>query len=277
MEIEIFIHSEDCEHCAPTLRFLSAVVGTLKSGLVKLKVHQLSKNKEAATKLKITANQVPVIILPSGCKITGSLSHDLIGTLACSLISQSNIPIQSVEKFELTKKDAPTLIMLTSAMIEYQAAYTQRRDRAYNFIIKESTKDIPVERYKQLALNTKILLLTNFDTHPSPQLYEWGLEDNVFLGHIIRDNMCFSGNLIVWRERANHITFFKLKHKESGDYEGTCSSLLAEGKKMMKEFFKPLFLTSSTINVDGNKGEGQNRIVATVKDVSNDLEYLLKK
>ncbi len=276
MEIEIYIHSDECDHCSPSFKFLTAVLSTLKTDKIKLKVHQVEKNKETAINNAIPINQLPVIVLPSGCKITGSLSHELIGTLVCSLLTGSKVPVQSSDKFDIDSKDASLLIELASAMIEYQAAYTIRRDRAYTFIIKESTKNVPLERYKELAQHTKIMLLTNFDERPDIKLYELGLDKNVFLGHIFRDNMVMAANLIIWRDRANHVTYFRLKRTNS-KYTGECSTLLGDGKKTIKTFFKPLFMTASTINNEGHSGEGQNRIVASVKEVSTDLNRLLKK
>jgi hypothetical protein len=161
-------------------------------------------------------------------------------------------------------------------MIEYQAAYTLRRDRSYLFIIKEGTERIPIERYEQLSKNTKMMVLTNFDNKPNSELYELGLDQNVFLGHIIRDNIILAANLIIWRERSNHVSFFRVK-VDGDKYIGTCSCLLGDGKKMIRDFFKPLFLTSSTIDVGGTKGTGQNRIVANVKEISNDLDQLLRR
>jgi len=277
MEIEIFIHQEDCDHCQPTLKFLTAVVSALKTQEVKIIVHQVSKNRESAVKKGIPLNQLPAILLPSGCIIAGPLSHDLIGVLVCSLLSKSRVPIQSLDNFELGKKEAPLLIELASAMIEYQAAYTLRRDRSYLFIIKEGTEQIPIKRYEQLSKNTKMMVLTNFDKDPSSDLYELGLDQNVFLGHIIRDNIIWAANLIIWRDRANHVSYFKVRKVDGEKYIGNCSCLLGDGKKMIKDLFKPLFLTSSTIDVGGVKGTGQNRIVANVKEVSNDLEQLLKR
>ncbi|MHA1302830.1 MAG: hypothetical protein ACTSPI_03900 [Candidatus Heimdallarchaeaceae archaeon] len=277
MELEIFIHDETCENCKSLLSFMSAVINSVKSNDVKLIVHQANKGTKSMAKYNINPKQLPVIVLPSGCKIGGSPSHDLIGTLACSLISNSKVPVQSVEKFELDKKEGPLLIELTSAIVEYQAAYTLRRERSYTFIIRESTKDVPIKRYEKLSEDTTLFLMTNFESSPSPKLYEFGLKNNVFLGHIIRDNITLAANLIVWRNRANHITYFRVRKDSEGNYVGTCSSLLGDGKKMIKTFYKPLFLTSSTVNVEGNKGESQNRIVANIKEVSAELDLLLKK
>ncbi|MEE9410611.1 MAG: hypothetical protein V3V41_06760 [Candidatus Heimdallarchaeota archaeon] len=277
MEIEIFIHEENCDHCKPTLKFLSAVLGALKTQEVKLKVHQVSKSRDSAEKKGIPLNPLPAILLPSGCIISGSLSHDLIGVLVCSLLSKSKVPIQSIDKFELNKKEAPLLLEIASAMIEYQAAYTLRRDRSYTFIVKESTDWIPLDRYQQLAKKTKIMVLTDFESKPNSMLYELGLDSNVYLGHIIRDNIVLAANLIIWRDRANHISYFRVKRSDGDKYTGACSCLLGDGKQMIKEFFKPLFLTSATINSDGSKGTGQNRIVANVKEVSNDLDQLLRR
>ena len=277
MDIEIFIHEENCDHCKPTLKFLTAVISALKTQDIKLKVHQIAKSKDAAEKKGISLNNVPAIILPSGCVITGSLSHDLIGVLICSLLSKSKIPIQTIDKVELNKKEAPLLMELASAMIEYQAAYTLRRDRSYTLVIKELTDQVPLERYKQLAKNTKIMILSNFDKTPNSKLYELGLDSNVYLGHIIRDNITLAANLIIWRDRANHVSFFRVKRSEGDKYIVSCSCLLGDGKQMIKEFFKPLFLTSATIDSDGTKGIEQNRIVASVKEVSNDLEQLLRR
>lgn len=277
MEIEIFIHEENCDHCQPTLKFLTAVISALKTQEVKVIVHQVSKNRESAEKKGIPLNQLPAILLPSGCIIAGPLSHDLIGVLICSLLAKSRIPIQSIDKFELSKKEAPLLIELASAMIEYQAAYTLRRDRSYLFIIKENTDQVPIGRYRQLSNNTRMMVLTNFETKPSSELYELGLDPNVFLGHIIRDNIILAANLIIWRDRSNHVSFFRVKKSEGDKYIGTCSCLLGDGKHMIREFFKPLFLTSATIDVGGKKGTGQNRIVANVKEISNDLDQLLRR
>ena len=243
----------------------------------KLKVHQISKSRDAAEKRGISINNVPAIILPSGCVITGSLSHDLIGVLICSLLSKSKVPVQSIDKVEVSKKEAPLLMELASAMIEYQAAYTLRRDRSYTLVIKESTDQVPLERYKQLAKNTKIMILSNFEQKPSSKLYELGLDTNIYLGHIIRDNITLAANLIIWRDRANHVSYFRVKRSEGDKYIVSCSCLLGDGKQMIKEFFKPLFLTSATIDSDGTKGVEQNRIVASVKEVSNDLEQLLRR
>ncbi|MHA1199520.1 MAG: hypothetical protein ACTSQF_09365, partial [Candidatus Heimdallarchaeaceae archaeon] len=259
MEIEIFIHEENCDHCQPSLKFLTAVISALETEEVKLFIHQVSKNRESAEKKGIPLNQLPAILLPTGCIIAGPLSHDLIGVLVCSMLAKSKVPIQSIDKFELSKKEAPLLMELASAMIEYQAAYTLRRDRSYLFIIKESTDDTPIERYEQLSKNTKMMVLTNFDTKPSSKLYELGLDSNVFLGHIIRDNIILAANLIIWRDRSNHVSFFRVRKVEGDKYVGTCSCLLGERKKMIREFFKPLFLTSSTIDDGGIKGTGQNR------------------
>lgn len=276
MQIEIFIHEENCEHCEPTLKFLSAVIGALKTQEIKLIVHQVLKNKDTAIKKGIPLNPLPAILLPTGCIISGSLSHDLIGVLICSLLAKSKVPIQTIDKFELSKKEAPLLMDFASAMIEYQAAYTLRRERSYTLVIKESTEDVPLERYRQLSENSKMMILTNFEKKPDSDLYELGLKSNVYLGHIIRDNIVLSANLIIWRERANHISFFRIKRKGE-KYEGTCSCLLGDGKHMIKEFFKPLFLTSATISPSGSKGTGQNRIVASVKEVSADLDQLLRR
>ncbi len=277
MDIEIFIHEENCDHCKPTLKFLTAVISALKTQDIKLKVHQISKSRDAAEKRGISINNIPAIILPSGCVITGSLSHDLIGVLICSLLSKSKFPIQSIDKVELNKKEAPLLMELASAMIEYQAAYTLRRDRSYTLVIKESTDQVPLERYKQLAKNTKIMILSNFEQSPDLKLYELGLDSNVYLGHIIRDNITLTANLIIWRDRANHVSYFRVKRSDGDKYIVSCSCLLGDGKQMIKEFFKPLFLTSATIESDGTKGIEQNRIVANVKEVSNDLEQLLRR
>ena len=277
MDIEIFIHEENCDHCKPTLKFLTAVISALKTQEIKLKVHQITKSKDAAEKRGISLNNLPAIILPSGCLITGSLSHDLIGVLICSLLSKSKVPVQSIDKVELNKKEAPLLMELASAMIEYQAAYTLRRDRSYTLVIKESTNQVPLERYKQLAKNTKIMILSNFENNPNAKLYELGLDPNVYLGHIIRDNITLAANLIIWRDRANHVSYFRVKRSEGEKYILSCSCLLGDGKQMIKEFFKPLFLTSATIDSDGTKGVEQNRIVANVKEVSNDLDQLLRR
>jgi len=277
MIVELFIHEESCDHCKSTLNFLSAVFSSLRRQNIKLHVHEVSKNKETALKKKIPINQLPVILLESGCQIVGALSHDLIGVLVCSLLSKSKVPVQSAERIELGKKEGPTLLELASALIEYQAAYSLRRDRSYTFIVKESTDQVPIARYQKLAQYTKIMILTNFEKKPSPKLYELGLNENVYLGHIIRDNITMAANLIIWRERANHITYFRVKRQENGKYVGNCSSLLGDGKKIIRDFYKPLFATSSIINSDGGKGLEQNRIVASVKEVNQDLENLLKK
>ncbi len=274
---EIFIHDEQCEQCKAVLTFMTAVIGTVKSNEVKLVVHKINNDPTRLSKYNIDYNLLPVIVLPSGCKISGPLTHDMMGTLACSIISKSKVPVQSVEKFELNKKEAPLLINLASAVIEYQSVYTFRREKSYTFIIKESTKDVPIKRYESLAEDTNLFIMTNFEANPSPKLYEFGLKPNVYLGHIIRDNITIAANLIVWRNRANHITYFRVKRDSDGNYEGTCSSLLGDGKKMIKNFYKPLFLTSSTVNVDGNKGESQNRIVANVKEISTEIDTLIGK
>ena len=277
MELELYIHSETCDHCKPMLSFMSSIIESVNNDDVKLIVYQSDKSTKSFAKNNIDPNDIPVIVLPSGCKIRGPVTHEMIGTLACSLISSSKVPVQSVERFEISKKNAKLLINVTSAIIENQSAYTLRREKSFTFIIKESTRDVPIKRYTKLSDDTTIFLMTNFEAKPSPKLYEFGLKDNVFLGHIIRSNISLTANLIVWRSRASHITYFRIRRDSDGNYIGTCSCLLGEGKKMLRDFYKPLFLTSSTINVEGNKGESQNRIVANVKEINNELEEYLKK
>jgi len=166
------------------------------------------------------------------------------------------------------------MMYLASAFLEYQ---TQIRSTTENFLllIRGSTDDFNTKQLIKYAQNgTKVFLLTNFENGSQREkLSKLGTEPNILYGHIMRTNINMGIILTVRKGRPFFGSFMRTKQTEDGKWVGKWSPLLHDTVKELKDFYVPLFLTSSPVHLDGMIPEGEtNRLIAKVKDNIEDIK-----
>ena len=276
LQIDLFVNDVNCPHCEPVATAVHSVASRFTKKEVKVVTHELSAKDQQKKAAEMDVVSAPTIIFPNGAKVSGVHISDMIGSIAYALISDRTETTNEGGKFHFTTEEGKLEAQLASGFIEFQSQVSGT-DPSYLFTIFENPGDIPIEWYDRLAKNTTIFLLSNFDKYPNEAVADLSRRnENLHLGSIVRDNMLMVASLLTWKDRPSHSTFIRAKRK-GNEYTGSWSRLLGEGKKLIRDTYLPLFLTSYTVDDTGKATRESNRQVAPVRDAIKVIEKLIKK
>ncbi len=266
MQFQVFIERKGNQK-DPLETMLNDIVATIGKKHVSLKVIDISKgekNREAAKKLGL--EEVPALLFEK-VRISGQLNeYFILACIAQLLTSDGND--QKGSEILLNEEDSSIRMKAASAFLAHQ---TQIRDETKTFLlmIRQSSDDIPVKKIKEFAdSGATIFLLTNFTKGTNRnKLAEIGAHENILLGHILRTNIHKTLAITVRKGRPFFGAFLRGKYVDDA-WKGKWSPLLHDTISELKNFYVPLFLTSSPVHLDGSIPDPSetNRLVAKVKD-----------
>lgn len=272
MQFQVFIERKGNQR-DPLENMMLEVVNSVGKKDATLKVYDIA-GKDAEQAKKIGLEEVPALLFEK-VRISGQLNEYFI--LACvAQILTSDGNDQTGAKLKLVDDDGHLRLKAASAFLTHQ---TQIRDETKTFLllIRESTEDFSIKRLKALAdSGTTIFILTNFkEGENSEKLAEIGTHENILIGHVERTNIHMTLAITVRKGRPFFGAF--IRAKDTGElWKGSWSPLLHDTVTELKNFYVPLFMTSSPVHLDGtipDNGE-TNRLVAKVKDTVELLKSL---
>ncbi|MHA2248830.1 MAG: hypothetical protein ACXAD7_00645 [Candidatus Kariarchaeaceae archaeon] len=266
MQFQVFIERKGNQK-EPIEIMMRDVVSTIGKKQVSLKVYDIAgSDKDRETAKKVGLEEVPALLFEK-VRISGQLNEYFI--LACiAQLMTSDGNDQKGSDILLEGAEGSIKIKAASAFLAHQ---TQIRDETKTFLlmIRESPDDFPIKKIQELAdSGATIFLLSNFQEGiNNKKLAAVGGHENILLGHILRTNMHKTLAITVRKGRPFFGAY--LRGKLINDkWKGKWSPLLHDTVSELRNFYVPLFLTSSPVHLDGSIPEPTetNRLVAKVKD-----------
>ncbi|MHA2169072.1 MAG: hypothetical protein ACXAB7_04075 [Candidatus Kariarchaeaceae archaeon] len=266
MQFQVFVERKGNQK-DPLEIMMKDVVSTVGKKQVSLKIFDIAtgeKEREAAKKVGL--EEVPALLFEK-VRISGQLNEYFILACVAQLLTSDGNDQKSAN-ISLEGLENSIKLKVASAFLAHQ---TQIRDETKTFllVIRQSADDFPIKKLKELAdSGATIFLLTNFgEGVNSNKLAELGAHENILLGHIHRTNIHKTLAITVRKGRPFFGAYIRGKFVDD-TWKGKWSPLLHDTISELKNFYVPLFLTSSPIHLDGSIPDPTetNRLVAKVKD-----------
>lgn len=264
MQFQIFIERKGNQK-DPLELMMQDVVETLGKKSSSLKIYDIA-GKDADHARDIGLEEVPALLFEK-VRISGQLNEYFILACVAQLLTADGND-QTGSKLQLEGDDGSLKLKAASAFLTHQ---TQIRDETKTFLllIRQSTDDYSVKRLKALAdSGTTIFILTDFSQGTmGDKIAEIGTHENILIGHIRRSNIHKTLAITVRKARPFFGAYIRSRLTDD-NWTGSWSPLLHDTVSELKNFYVPLFMTSSPVHLDGtipDNGE-TNRLVAKVKD-----------
>ncbi|OLS26219.1 MAG: hypothetical protein HeimC2_15890 [Candidatus Heimdallarchaeota archaeon LC_2] len=264
MQFQIFIERKGNQK-DPLELMMQDVVDTLGKKNATLKVYDIAGDDTERAK-EIGLEEVPALLFEK-VRISGQLNEYFILACVAQLLTKDGND-QTGSKINLDDSEGYQQLMAASAFLTHQ---TQIRDETKTFLllIRQSTDDYSVKRLKALAdSGTTIFILTDFgEGSNGDKIAEIGTHENILIGHIRRNNIHKTLAITVRKGRPFFGAYLRARIRDD-IWTGAWSPLLHDTVSELKNFFVPLFMTSSPVHLDGSIPENgeTNRLVAKVKD-----------
>jgi hypothetical protein len=268
MQFKIFVDKTSSDP-TPLEILLSDIKSSLKSNIVSLKTYDVSQEEARNEAEKLGLDEIPALLFDK-VRISGQINEYFIIAVVAQLITKEGDDRTGSDI--LIPGDDGNRIKIASSFLIKQANI---REETQNFLmmIREKPSQFNPKEIEQLASNgTTVYLLSNFaDEKIHKKITRLGMDNNVLIGHIQRSNIHMTLAITMRKSRPFSGSYLRTKTTEKG-HVGKWSPLLHDSIKELKNFFIPLFLTSSPVHLDGEIPENEtNRLVAKVKD---SVEYL---
>ncbi|MHA2503202.1 MAG: hypothetical protein ACXAE3_10045 [Candidatus Kariarchaeaceae archaeon] len=226
----------------------------------------VSKDKDRKEASKLGVEETPSLLFEK-VRISGQVNeYFLLACVAQLLTTDGND--QSGSTVDIEGDDAEIKLKVASGFLAHQ---TQIREEinTYLLMIRSSTDDFNPELLLEMANSgTTIFMLTNFEEGSKrEELAAIGSHERILIGHIMRTNIHMTMSITVRKGRPFFGSYVRAKDAKTS-WTGKWSPLLHDTVSELKDFFVPLFNTSSPVQLDGVIPEPLevNRLVAKVKD-----------
>ncbi|MCH8906077.1 MAG: thioredoxin family protein [Candidatus Heimdallarchaeota archaeon] len=264
LKFEIYIQQKGNQK-DPLHLMMQDVIKILGKKNASLKIYNVDGDDAEVAK-KMGIEEVPALLFEK-VRISGQLNEYFILACVAQLLTSDGND-QSGSDIELNATEGTLKMKAASAFLAHQ---TQIRDETKTFLmlIRQSTDDYSVKYVKDLANSgATVYLLTNFREGANREkIAEIGSHENILLGHIHRNNIHKTLAITVRKGRPFFGAFLRGKFVNE-KWSGKWSPLLHDTVSELKNFYIPLFMTSSPVHLDGSIPEPAetNRLVAKVKD-----------
>ncbi len=268
MQFKIFIDKKSDPSDPTQLEsLLSEIKSSLKSNVVTLKTFDVSEEEGKEEAKKLGLDEIPALLFDK-VRISGQINEYFIIAVVAQLITKEGDDRTGAD----IRVDDANRVKIASSFLIRQANI---REETQNFLmlIREKPSQFNPKEIEQLAASgTTVYLLSNFEGEKAnKKITRLGMDNNVLIGHILRSNIHMTLAITMRKSRPFSGSFLRTKTVD-GVHVGKWSPLLHDSIKELKNFFIPLFLTSSPVHLDGEIPENEtNRLVAKVKD---SVEYL---
>jgi hypothetical protein len=264
MELEIFINSQD--QSTNSLKNMIDYSNKMLNNKLKIKIYDISKSKDKKLAEKYGIQELPALMLEK-VRISGQINEFFVLASIAQLLT-TNGDDKNASEFLLEEKESDMKLNLASSFLSH---LTQIREDTFNYLllIRPSTDDYNPDLIKEIINpQLKIFILTNFENgSKSSEIAALGADENVLMGHILRANIHMTIAITIRKGRPFFGSFIRGKNSD-GKWIGKWSPLLRDTVGELKDFFGPLFNTSSPVLLDGTIPVPMevNRLVAKVKD-----------
>ena len=264
LEFKVFIDKKK-NRSDPFELLLKQVSEALNSEQFTYEIFDINNKQARDIAVQIGLDEVPAVLF-NKIKISGQLNEYFLQAIVGQIIGAGNH--QKLTKFVLEGDDATTKIYAASEFI-FHKALMRDDTQSFLFLIRETPDKFNIpEVQKAIDKGTTIFLLTNFKKGKNGAVIaELGSNDNVLVGHILRDNMHMTMSITIRKNRPFFGSYIRAKHVDD-KWKGQWSPLLHDTVGELKKFYLPLFSTASPVQLDGTLPEPPetNRVVAKVKD-----------
>lgn len=264
MDLEIYIDSTEFENVSLN-NMIEYSSNMINQGL-KIVKYDISEKKGKKEAIKNNIDEFPTLLLDK-VRISGQINEFFVLATIAQLLTNDGDD-KNGSDFDLEGNNSETKINLASATLSY---LTQIREDTFSYIlmIRPSTDDFNPSHIKAIVNDkTKIFLITNFEKgSKGNKIASLGSEENILIGHILRSNIHMTIGITIRKGRPFFGAFIRGKYLD-GKWIGKWSPLLRDTIQELKNFYGPLFNTSSPVLLDGSIPEPMevNRLVAKVKD-----------
>jgi len=264
MEFQVFVEKRG--NTAEPLENMVNNVKKLVGDEIDVSIYDISKEKDRKKAEELGVEEVPSLLFEK-VRISGQVNEYFILACVAQLLTDNGND-QSGSDVEIEDDDAHLKLKVASGFLAHQ---TQIRDEinTYLMLIRSSTDEFNPEAIEAMANSgTTVFLLTNFDEgSKGDELAAIGAHEKILIGHILRTNIHMTMSITVRKGRPFFGSYLRVKG-EDGSWQGKWSPLLHDTVSELKDFYVPLFNTSSPVHLDGTLPEPMevNRLVAKVKD-----------
>ena len=233
------------------------------------KVHVMDLNnatvKKEARKLKLPLEEPTLLI--NNTRITGQVNEYFILATVEQLLAKGGNS-QTLTEFVLKDRTRFLKVKAISEFLYYQI-HMREDTTSFLMLIRENCAEIDVEKIKKTAeKNFQLYILSNFTKGKNvKKVSALGKLNNVYLGHINRENIHMTMCITIRKSRPFFGSFLRVKHT-NGYTKGIWSPLLNDSINQLKTFFIPLFQVASPVHLDGKipYPPETNRVIAKVKE-----------
>lgn len=233
---------------------------------ISVQVYDVSNDQHKNDAKSKGIEEVPSLLFEK-VRISGQVNEYFILACIAQMLTKDGNDQASAD-IELLDQNGHTKLKIASAFLAHQ---TQIREETttYLMMIRRSTDDFSPQKILELAdSGTTVFILTNFSEGSKiKDLASIGRHEKILIGHIMRTNIHMTMSITVRKGRPFFGAYLRTK-QQNGAWKGKWSPLLHDSVSELKDFFVPLFNTSSPVLLDGSIPEPLevNRLVAKVKD-----------
>jgi hypothetical protein len=209
---------------------------------------------------------LPVLKTYKGELIWGEPGKELINTVVSSLLSSDKD--DENEKGDIKESNAKFIAALEYASeLIIQSDFAVEDEETYFFIVRENPEEVNIEMLSEILKKYKIFFLSDFFNFQGEEVATLGSDPNMFIGHIYRSDMHFSGRIDIKKERPGNASYIRIKREKDKSVTGKWSQRKNDTLNVIDEFYLQLFLSSAPVMLNGTVTEGQmNRVTAKVRD-----------
>ncbi|MHA1911756.1 MAG: hypothetical protein ACTSYA_08690 [Candidatus Kariarchaeaceae archaeon] len=216
---------------------------------------------------KFGVGVLPIIKTYKGELIWGELGKELINTIVSSLLSTGNKDDDETGNIKTSNKKDITALEYASELI-VQSNLDENDEETFIFVVRENPEDINIKKLSKILKKHKIFFLTDFFNFQGEKVAALGSEPNMFIGHIYRNDMHFSGRIDIKKERPGTSLYLRVKREKDKSITGKWTQRKNDAVSVIDDFYLQLFLSSAPVMLNGTVTEGQmNRVTAKVRDV----------
>jgi len=207
--LELFLEGKTDESDELTNLLLSAT-SNLKN--VNLKIH------EDTPADKFGDGVLPILKTYKGELIWGEPGKELISTVVSSLLSD-NDDEDEIGNIEATDEKSIAALEYASELIIHSELDLDHEE-TFLFVVRENPEDVNVERLSNILKKYKIFFLTDFFNFRGEAVAALGSNPNMFIGHIYRNDMHFSGRIDIKKERPGTSSYIRVKREKDNSVKG---------------------------------------------------------
>ncbi|MCG3219636.1 MAG: hypothetical protein KAR35_11525, partial [Candidatus Heimdallarchaeota archaeon] len=199
---------------------------------------------------------LPVLKTYKGELIWGELGKELINTVISSLLSSDKKDDEETGNIKITSEKAIAALEYASELI-IQSDLDENDEETFLFIVRENPENVDVEGLSDILAKHKIFFLTDFFNFKGETVAALGSNPNMFIGHIYRNDMHFSGRIDIKKERPGTSSYIRVKREKDKSVSGKWTQRKNDAVNIIDEFYLQLFLSSAPVMLNGTVTEGQ--------------------